>query len=187
MRVAGKRACALAALLVCSAVQAAAPETVRDESFRDAEGQRVLKESLVVAAPVHEVWKAFTTDAGFTRWAVKVAHITPGNGGLIEFALGDDGKIGAPDNVRNRIDVYLPERLLVMHNEFVPAGGPLDPATFATVRTLIELVPVRAGRTRVTQTVVGFGPGPKYEELYSHLHDGNASYLAALAKCFEAN
>lgn len=42
---------------------------------------------MVIDAPVTKVWQAFTTDAGFTRWAVPVAHITPGNGGLIEFAM----------------------------------------------------------------------------------------------------
>lgn len=160
------------------------PEKVRDESFLDTEGQRVLQQSMVINAKAAIVWQAFTTDAGFTRWAVPVAHITPGNGGLIEFAMTPDGKLGDPNNIRNRIDIYLPQRLLVLHNEFVPAGGPMDPATFASVHTLIELAPLHANKTRVTQTVVGFGTSPQYDALYAHLHNGNAAYLMSLAKSF---
>jgi uncharacterized protein YndB with AHSA1/START domain len=180
--------CALAALSLSASAFAPAfalgPAKVRDESFRDTEGQRVLQQSMVVNAKAATVWQAFTTDAGFMRWAVPVAHITPGNGGLIEFAATPDGKLGDPNNIRNRIDVYLPQRLLVMHNEFVPAGGPMDPATFASVHTLIELEPLHANKTRVTQTVVGFGSTPQYDALYAHLHDGNAAYLMSLAKSF---
>jgi len=153
---------------------------VHDTSYRDASGARVLREWVVVGAPVDDVWKAFTTDDGFASWAVPVVHITPGNGGLIEFGLGPNSKIGDPDNVRNRIDLFLPDELLIFHNEFVPAGGPFDPATFTTVRTMLSFQDAGAGRTRVTETVVGFGAGALYDQLHAHLHDGNAAYLEAL-------
>lgn len=60
-----------------------------------------------------------------------MTHILPGNGGSIEFALMPGGKIGDPGNVRQCIDVYQPDALLIFHNEFVPAGGRFDPAAFA--------------------------------------------------------
>ena len=178
---------ALLAALIAAPALAATPVKIKDQSFRDADGHRVLKETVIVGAHVPDVWKAFTTDEGFTRWAVPVAHITPGNGGLIEFALADGGKIGDPNNVKNRIDVYLPDRLIVMHNEFVPAGGPMDPATFGTVRTMIEFAPSGGRQTRVTETVIGFGESLAYDDLYTHLRGGNAEYLSALAASFSGS
>ncbi len=151
-----------------------------DASYLDASGARVLREWIVVDAPRRAVWNAFTTDTDFVKWAVPVAHITPGNGGLIEFGLSPASRIGDPDNVRNRIDIFLPDELLAFHNEFVPAGGPFDPPTFASVRTLLAFEDAGEGHTRVTQTVVGFGTGAKYDQLYDHLRGGNAEYLAAL-------
>ncbi|HXC55025.1 MAG TPA: SRPBCC domain-containing protein [Rhizomicrobium sp.] len=169
---------------VVAVLASPAAAAVKDTSYADAGGARVLREAVVVDADRSAVWQAFTTDAGFAKWAVPVVHITPGNGGLIEFALSPNGKIGDPGNVRNRIDVFLPDELLIFHNEFVPAGGPFDPATFGSVRTLLSFDDAGGGRTRVTETVVGFGTGANYDQLYAHLRGGNAQYLTALAGNF---
>ena len=84
----------------------------------------------------------------------------------------------------NRIDIFLPDELLAFHNEFVPAGGPFDPATFGSVRTLVSFEDTGAGQTKVTETVIGFGEGAKYDQLYDHLHGGNAEYLRNVATYF---
>jgi uncharacterized protein YndB with AHSA1/START domain len=177
----------LAATPVASMAADTWPGQVKDISFTDADGHRVLRESIVVTAPLAEVWKAYTTDAGFTRWAAPVAHITPGNNGMMESALEEGGRIGDPNNVMNRIDVYLPDSLIVFHNEHVPAGGPMDPAAFSTVRSMIAFEPAGDGLTRVTQTVTGFGESAKYDDLYRHLYDGNAAYLVLMAKSVQAS
>jgi uncharacterized protein YndB with AHSA1/START domain len=179
----------LAAMLVVATLLPGTPvrTAVKDDSFKDANGARVLKESIVVDAPPAAVWTAFTTDDAFVKWSgVPVAHVTPGNDGLIEFGLMPGSKIGDALNVKNRLLVYLPDSLLVWRNEFVPAGGPFDPATFATVRTMIALAPVGGDKTVVTETVVGFGDGAKYDQLYDHLRGGNAEYLSMLATSFHA-
>src|ERR1700744_5798202 len=104
---------AMAAVLLWGPAGAAGTET----SYADAGGGRVLRESVVVPAPRAAVWAAFTTDAVFAKWAeLPVAQITTGNGGVIEFGLMPGAKIGDPMNVKNRIDVFLPDELLVFHN-----------------------------------------------------------------------
>jgi uncharacterized protein YndB with AHSA1/START domain len=175
---------AMAANASVGAAPAPAGPAIHDSSYVDASGARVLREFVVVDGPRAAVWAAFTDDRLFAKWAVPVVHITPGNGGLIEFGLGPNAKIGDPMNVKNRIDVFLPGELLAMHNEFVPAGGPFDPPTFATVRTLLSFEDAGEGRTKVTETVVGFGAGAKYDQLYDHLRGGNAEYLMMLAVFF---
>lgn len=172
----------LAAAIIMPAM--AATPAIKESSFRDADGHRVLAESVIVNASPADVWKAFTTDEGMARWAVPVVHVTPGNGGLIEFALDPKGKIGDPQNVRNRVDIYLPDKMLAFHNEFIPSGGSMDPATFGKVRTIMDLEPAGTNQTRVTETVAGFGEGPEFDALYTHLRGGNAEYLAMLAAAF---
>jgi len=171
------------ALLLTAAPAAAAG--VSDTSFTDAGGMRVLRESVVVAAPPSAVWQAFTQDDLFARWSgAPVAHIVPGNGGTIEFALMPGGKIGDPMNVRHRIDVYEPDALLIFHNEFVPSGGPIDATLFPSVRTMLTFEDAGPGHTKVTETVIGFGSSAAYDRLYDHLRGGNAEYLDMLAKNF---
>jgi uncharacterized protein YndB with AHSA1/START domain len=180
----------LTAMLVAAMVSAFTPAraVVTDDSFKNASGARVLKESVLVDATPAAVWAAFTTDDAFVKWAgVPVAHITPGNDGLIEFGLMPGSKIGDPMNVKNRLLVWEPDSLLVWRNEFVPAGGPFDPATFGSVRTMIAIAPVGGDKALVTETVIGFGEGAKYDQLYDHLRGGNAEYLTMLADSFHTS
>jgi hypothetical protein len=157
---------------------------VTDTSFKDADGARVLSESVFANAAPGDAWKAFASDAGFMKWAAPWAHIAPGNGGTIEFAFAPNGKAGDAGNVRHRILVWLPAKLLIFTNEYLPPGpGPFDADAFQAVRTMISFEPDGAG-TRVTETVIGFGEGAKFDQLYAHLHDGNAEYLTMLAKNF---
>ncbi|MEI9994095.1 MAG: SRPBCC domain-containing protein [Rhizomicrobium sp.] len=178
----------LAVLALATLLFSPARAAVKDDSFQDADGARVLRESVVVDAARPAVWAAFTDDGAFMQWSgVPVAHITPGNGGTIEFGLMPGAKIGDPGNVRHRIVLWLPDAMLAWQNEFVPAGGPFDPATFATVRTVMTFEDAGAGRTKVTETVIGFATGTRYDELYDHLRGGNAEYLIALAGRFGKN
>jgi uncharacterized protein YndB with AHSA1/START domain len=162
----------------------AAEPAVTDTSFRDAAGHRVQQLSIVVPASAADVWKAFTTDEGFVRWAVPVAHITLGNDGMMESSYSTSAKIGDPNNIKNRIVAYFPERLIVMQNANVPKGAPFDPVLIATLRTIITFEPVDATHTKVTEAQVGYGDGAGYETMYGHFRDGNAYALKTLANSF---
>jgi len=176
--------CALAIACWSAPLYAADPVKIEDTSFRDADGHRVQQLRVIVDAPVKKVWDAFTTDAGFESWAVPVAHITLGNDGMMESSYRLSGTIGDPDNIRNRIVAYLPERLIVMQNEHVPKGAPFDPDLIRTIRTVIEFEDLGGGRTKVTESGVGYGEGAGYDSLYAFFRGGNAEELASLAQSF---
>jgi uncharacterized protein YndB with AHSA1/START domain len=171
---------ALSALLVCSAAHA----QIKDTSFRDAQGHRVQQLEAIVNAPVAKVWDAFTTDKGFSSWAVPVAHITLGNDGMMESSYRLDGKIGDPDNIKNQIVAYVPEHLLIIHNVHVPKGAPFKPEFIDKIRTVMEFQDLGDGRTRVIESGVGYGEAPGFDDLYRHFHDGNAEEFAELVKLF---
>lgn len=173
-----------AALLAASSTYAADPIVIKDQSFKDVDGHRVLQIMTVVNAPLDDVWKAFTTDDGFKRWAVPVTHITLGNDGMMESSYELTSKIGDPDNIKNKIIAYLPEKLIVLQNSHVPKGGPFDPVLIASIRTIITFEPVDAAHTRVTEAQVGYGEGAGYDDMYKHFRDGNAYALHTLAQSF---
>lgn len=176
---------ALSALLIaCPA--AAAPAQITDTSFRDAAGNRVQQLEVTVDAPVASVWDAFTTDAGFESWAAPFAHITLGNDGMIEASYLTTARQGDPDNIRNRIVAYLPQRLLVLHNEHVPPKGPFKQDVIDKIRTVIQFEDLGGGRTRVVESGVGYGEGPDFDAMYGHFRDGNAQEFALLAQRFAA-
>lgn len=179
----GLFAFALAAFAATGAY-AADPIVIKDQSFKDADGHRVLQITAVVNASLDDVWKAFTTDDGFKRWAVPVTHITLGNDGMMESSYEITSKIGDPDNIKNRIIAYLPQKLIVLQNAHVPKGAPFDPVLIASIRTIITFEPVDATHTRVIEAQVGYGEGAGYDDMYTHFRAGNAYALHTLAQSF---
>ncbi len=175
---------AIAAAFYGVSAHAADTIVIRDSSFKEATGQRVLQQSVIVNGSAANAWTAFTTDEGFESWAVPVAHITLGNDGMMESSYKITNKIGDPENIKNRIVAYLPEKLIVLQNAHVPKGAPFDPVLIASLRTIITFEPVDPRHTRVTETQVGYGSGAGYDDMYGHFRDGNAYELRNLARSF---
>jgi len=173
---------ALAALTLAllSGTAAATPD-IRDTSFRDARGARVQQLQLTVDVPPARVWAALTTDAGLESWVAPVVHVTVGNDGMMEASYRLTSKIGDPDNIRNRIVAYIPNRLLVFHNEHAPKNGPFKAVIIDKIRTIVELQDLGDGRTRIIESGVGYGEGKDFDAMYEHFRSGNAEEFASLA------
>jgi uncharacterized protein YndB with AHSA1/START domain len=157
---------------------------IKDTSFRDADGHRVQQLETVIDAPVAKVWAAFTTDEGFKTWGAPVVHITPGHDGMIEASYFPTSKIGDAENIRNRIVVYFPEHLLVIHNEHVPKGGPFKQEVIDKIRTMFEFQDIGGGKTRLIESGVGYGEGADFDSMYTHFRNGNAEEFMLLEKSF---
>jgi uncharacterized protein YndB with AHSA1/START domain len=176
---------ALGAFLLAGPVAAAEPPHVKDSSFTEPTGARVLQESIVVEAPAASVWKAFTDEATIRAWNAPLVHIDLRDGGTIE--EGDDPKAapGGPQTVRHRIITYLPERLLVLRNLGAPPGLP-GADLYPTIIQIITLDPLSDRQTLVTLSGAGYGAGADYDKLYAFLRQDNAAYLASLKALCEA-
>ena len=176
----------LAALLSGPApAQTAAPSPVADTSYRSPAGDRVMGLAVDVPAPLDEVWRAFTTAEGFRSWAVKVARIDLRVGGEFETSYDPKAEIGAPGNIRNRIEALVPLRLVVIRNVQAPPVTAFDGPTFQTLQTAVHFAPAGERQTRVTLQTAGFGEGEKFDGVYRHFLMGNRWTLAQLRRLFE--
>jgi uncharacterized protein YndB with AHSA1/START domain len=179
---------ALIPLALAAAPAAAAPPSWRDypgvenTSFVEPNGDRSLQLSATVPATPHEAFLAFTTDDGFRSWAVGMAKIDLRVGGMIEASYDAKARVGDPDNIKNQILAYVPDRLLVIRNVQAPRSLPGREA-FARTVTMVEFAPV-AGGTRVTLTNAGYGSDADSAAVYRHFEWGNAYTLDALRKHF---
>lgn len=182
-------ALASAAALASVAWSAAAAPSIKDypevhdASFVEPNGQKVLRISLVVPAERQKVWERFTTTEGYKAWAVPVAKIDFGLGGVIEGSYDANAKIGDPDNIKNKIVAYAPARMLAFQNVQAPANLP-GRKEFGEIVTVMEFEDAGPAATKVTLTAVGYKPGEPYETLYRHFHGGNAYSLMKLKESF---
>ena len=156
---------------------------VAETSFVEPSGDRAIQLSTLVAASPGDVFEAFTTGEGFRSWAVGMARIDLRIGGEIEASYDAKAKPGDPDNIRNRILAYVPDRLLVIRNVQAPRSLPGREAFGKTV-TIIELTPAGASGTRVTLTNAGYGSDADSQAAYRHFEWGDAYTLDALRKHF---
>jgi uncharacterized protein YndB with AHSA1/START domain len=182
----------MSAAALAGAAQAAEPtfpdwrayRDVTNSSFVETDGDRVLQLSIVVKATPAQVWDAFTTAEGYRAWVAPVTKVDLAVGGVIEASYDPAAKIGDPENIKNQIVAYVPERLLSFRNIQAPKGLP-SRELFGRVATTLELEDLGAGRTRATLTGVGWGPEPGFDVLYRHFEWGNAYSLNELKKRFE--
>ncbi|MET0274278.1 MAG: SRPBCC domain-containing protein [Phenylobacterium sp.] len=156
---------------------------VADTSFVQVNGEKVLQIALTIPAPRKAVWDRFTTTEGYKAWAVPVAKIEPGLGGVIEGSYDIKAKIGDANNIRNQIVVYAPERTLAIKNIQAPKELP-GGKEFGEIVTVMQFEDVGAEATRLTLTAIGYKPGEPYDTLYRHFGWGNAYSLMKLKESF---
>ncbi|HLK23847.1 MAG TPA: SRPBCC domain-containing protein [Caulobacteraceae bacterium] len=152
---------------------------MRDSSFTEPNGDRVLQESIEVASPPACLWRAWTDEAAIKASGLAMAHVDLRNGGVIEEGFSAAAAPGSAQVIRHRIIAYLPERLLVLRNEATPPGLP-HPELYRTIVQVDSLEPLAESRTRVTISHTGYGSGPDYDQLYAFFRRGNAAYLAQM-------
>ena len=118
-------------------------------------------------------------------WAAPLAHIDLRNGGMIEASYRLGAKIGDPENIRNRIVAYLPERLLVLHNVHAPKNGPFKQEVIGKIRTIFQFEDLGHGHTRIVESGVGYGEGSDFDTMYRHFSGGNRAEFVLLMRRFE--
>jgi uncharacterized protein YndB with AHSA1/START domain len=156
---------------------------VANTSFTEPDGDRSLQLSIDVPAPAHDVFTAFSTSAGFSSWAVPMANIDFRVGGMIEASYDSHARLGDPNNIKNAIVSYIPDRLIIIRNVQTPSGF-VDASLFQKTVTMIEFAPLDANNTRVTLTNAGYGPGAGFADVYAHFEWGDAYTLHELRKRF---
>jgi uncharacterized protein YndB with AHSA1/START domain len=141
----------VAAFLMASAT---AP-TIATSSHAESAGTSQSVHEIVVDAPRSAVWEAVSTSAGWTGWAATKAWSLPGEPDVIETSYDPQAAPGAPGNIRSRIVLKVPERLLAFRTIKAPEGF-ADFEALGAVAWVIELEPSGDGATRVRLTGSGF-------------------------------
>ena len=110
-----------------------------------------------IAAPVEDVWDAFTTSDGYMGWAAPFAVIDLRVNGSIEASYAPDAVAGDPGNIIISIPAYIPERLLVLKT----TQAPPEVATAEVLDRLVSIIEFDAigpDETELRLTGVGYTP-----------------------------
>jgi uncharacterized protein YndB with AHSA1/START domain len=157
---------------------------VEDQCFTEAGGAKVIQLSTEVSASPSEIWDAFTTADGWRSFAVGFAVVEMRIGGIIETSYRKDASPGNPDNIKNEIVAYIPNRMLAIRCIQAPRNFEHKEEFFRT-STVLEWAPIDSKRCRVTLTAAGFRATPAFDELFARFRWGNAYTLQKLRERFD--
>jgi uncharacterized protein YndB with AHSA1/START domain len=157
---------------------------VRDDSYAEPNGSRVLKLSISIDAPVRTLWKLLVSSEGWQSWAVPVAWVDFGIGGSIETSYTATAVRGQSGNIKNLIVAYVPEQLLVLRNVQAPPNFE-HAEDFGRTVTAINLRSLSKNRTQVELDGVGFLPTPAFDTLLKRFRFGDSWTLEHLKRAAE--
>jgi uncharacterized protein YndB with AHSA1/START domain len=157
---------------------------VRDDSYTEPNGSRVLKLSIIIDAPANKIWKLLTSSEGWQSWAVPVAWVDFGIGGMVETSYTATAVRGQPGNIKNAIVAYVPEQLLVLRNVQAPPNFE-DAEDFGKTVTAINLRSISKNRSQVELDGVGFLETPAFDTLLKKFKFGDSWTLEHLKRAAE--
>ena len=164
------RAWVLVLLLACGAARAA------DEISFVNEG--------VIAAPIDEVWKVFSTSTGYTALGPALAEVDLRVGGTIRSRYRADGVLGDAETIENAIIDYRAPVMMAIRIQKTPASFPFKEA-WKSAWTVMTLTPTDDG-THLRITSYGYGTDEESLAMRRFFEAGNQQTLETLRRHFGA-
>jgi uncharacterized protein YndB with AHSA1/START domain len=146
--------------------------------------ERVLQQSIVVKAPLQTVWQLVSTEEGLKKFAVPNVIFELKAGGRWWSSYSSSADLTASTAIHNEVVAFVPERMLATRIGF-PSNMPEVIVSNHRLFAVLLLDRVSGARTRVTETMSGFGDGPEWEGVWNLFEKGNAQTLRTLRRVAE--
>jgi len=137
----------------------------------------------VIAAPIADVWRVWSTSQGYKATGVALADVDLRIGGLIRSRYAADGVLGDGQTIENEILAYEPPRMIAIRIHRTPVNFPFKEAWKHTW-TVVTLTPLDAGRTHVRAASLGFGTDAESVAMRKFFELGNQQTLDRMAEWF---
>ncbi len=137
----------------------------------------------IVAAPVEDVWKAFTTKAGQESWMVSQSEIDLKVGGLMRTHYDLKGTIGDAKTIENTILSFEPQRMFSIKVSKAPDTFPF-PTAIKKMWTIVYFEVESSKATKVRIVGLGFGDDDESKKMRQFFDSGNAYTLKKLQEKF---
>jgi uncharacterized protein YndB with AHSA1/START domain len=139
-----------------------------------------------VAAPVKDVWAAWTTNEGIRSWMVASGEVDFRIGGTYRTSYSKNIDLRGPDSIENTILVFDPMRMISMKNTKTPANFPFKEAV-AKTWTVIYFKEIDPLRTEVTIRLNGYDSTEESVKMKAFFVKGNQASMDALVRKFSKN
>ncbi len=157
-----------------------ASDSIQSRTIKAGNGDLVLEQVFEVGAPISEVWKAYTTDAGYSAWAAPQAHVDLRAGGSILAHYNPQAELGDKGTITLHIVNYVPERLLTLRAELGENWPDIMKEDHENLMEITHFEPLGENLTRVSSYGVGYRDKPAYNEILEFFIPANESLYRKL-------
>jgi uncharacterized protein YndB with AHSA1/START domain len=162
----------------------AQPDQVHNTSFVAPSGERVLRHEVLVNASLAEVWNALTTPEGLMSFMAPTVRMELKTGGRFDSNYRVGSKPDDPDAIHNQVLNYIPMEMFSIKvglTKQFPAG----PREAGTLFAVLNFRDAGNKQVLVTESMLGWGEGADWNQVYEFFNRGNAYTLAELARRFD--
>jgi len=148
-----------------------------------AQAQESIISEGIVAAPVADVWAAFSTGAGLRSWMAPHADIDLRVDGLMRTSYKPEATLGDGSTIVNRILSFEPQRMLSMRVAKAPDDFPFQ-AAIQQMWTVVYFDELPDAKTRLRVVSMGFGADTESQKMKAFFERGNAYTVKKLQEKF---
>ncbi len=161
------------------------PDSVFNNSFTTAGGEKFLCLSIMVNKSLDDVWNTIATESGLKKWIAPVVSLDLRVGGTIKTNYNEAAKIGDDGTITLGIMSYLPEEMLVLkvalNDKFAEKCRQED----KNLQEIIQVKPLGENKTMIISTMAGWGQGREWNETYNFFEKGNKWTFQELLNWFK--
>ncbi|MEL1250895.1 SRPBCC family protein [Aurantiacibacter gilvus] len=165
----------------------AAAQDVQSERNPVSEDEQALRQTLVLDAPLADLWNLFATDAGVSSWMAPVGYVDLRTGGMIRTNYNACAEPEDDGWIENTIVNFVPERMITLQANLEPQreASWMNETIYArrdNLYSVIEFEAVSPDQTRLTMWGLGYGIGPEWETILGFFTAGNEWTFAQLQR-----
>jgi len=138
----------------------------------------------VIAAPVAEVWKVWTTKEGIESWMVAKTDIDLRIGGTWRTSYSKSSSLDDDESIRHTILAFDPLKMFSMRTVKPPKSFAFPNAILKTW-TVVYFEPVGESKTKVTAHMLGFTEDEESQKMRAFFEAGNRTTLDNLVKKYQ--
>ena len=157
---------------------------VSNTSFTTSTGEKVLRHEVILEATLEEVWNAFATEQGLTAWQIPVVQLDFRIGGSQQSHYNRNATIGDKGTITNNITNYVPMELITYKINLTEAFPKKSRNENQQLQEIIQFTEIGQGKVKVIGSMLGWGQGPEWRDIYSKFEKGNHWTYEQLFKRF---
>ena len=160
-------------LLLFFATPTVQSQTLKNTSYINQSGEKVLRLECVLPVSLTDAWKLFTTDEKLKKWIAPLAHIELKAGGYIITNYDKSKSLSDSSSIKLPITSFIDNELLVLkvilNNNFAKSVLESD----ANLQEVIQFIKVDEKHSKIVSSMIGWGIGADWDQAYDFFVKGN--------------